>query len=122
MEKNAIEFTAYKDAKGFERSLTLRGDSGTEVIEKMNKAIDAILEKGGTPIAKSFGNKPQYPTKPSGGMCKIHSVEMKLNKNGNPYHSQGVYPNLIYCNGKGFPDDIGKMVDDSFRIEDKGGY
>lgn len=113
-EKKAIAFTSYKRSDGFEISLTFRGDTGTEVLTLLDKAISAIVEKGGTPLSK---NASKYPTKPSGGMCKVHEVEMKLNKNGNPYHSKGVYPDLSFCNGKGFVEksDVKKEVDDSFN-------
>jgi len=115
-EYKAIEFTAYKDSKGFERSLTLRGDSGTEVIEKMDKAITSIMEKGGTPVSKNFTkfNKPEVPTKP----CPIHEVPMKekISKSGEKFysHSKGVYPDLIYCNGKGWPTNLREEVEQSF--------
>lgn len=117
-EAKAVEYTNYKDAKGFERCLTFRGDSGTEVIEKMDKAIEAIIEKGGTPIAKNFSkfNKPEVPTKP----CPKHNVPMKekiSKKDGSKYysHSRGVYPNLEWCNGTGFPGDLRDQVDEAFE-------
>lgn len=51
-EYKALEFTSYKDVNGFERSITLRGDSGIEVIGKMDKAIEYIKSKGGAPLPK----------------------------------------------------------------------
>lgn len=63
-EARAIEFTSYVDDRGFERHLTLRGMSGTEVMGKLDLAITYILENGGRPLVKPQGygkNAPQMP-------------------------------------------------------------
>lgn len=112
-EAKAVCFTNYKRTDGFEISLTFRGDSGTEVLNNMDKALESLKEKGATPVAKSF-SRPQVPTK----SCPTHSVDMKekVNKQGEKFfsHSRGTYPNLEYCNGQGFPGELRTKVDNSF--------
>ena len=111
-----VMFTAYKRSDGFEVSLTFRGSSIENVAKNMDSAIKSILEKGGTPIAKNSFNKPQVPTKP----CPKHNQPMKERpgKNGKPNywsHNRGVYPNLEWCSGGGFPGELGQEVDEVFE-------
>lgn len=42
----------------------------------------------------------------NGLFCDYHKVEMRLNKNGNPYHRDANKPEgSQFCNGQGFPDE-----------------
>lgn len=105
-EAPVVMWTNYKRSDGFEVSLTLRGADISIVATRLNEAIVRIREVGGTPISRSNGfAKPQVPTKP----CPKHQVDMKekTNKQGEKFysHSRGVYPNLEWCNGKGFADE-----------------
>lgn len=72
-EARAIEFTSYTDDRGFERHITIRGMSGTEVMGKMDLAITYILENGGKPLVKPQGYGKNGSTKPvetvSGRVC-----------------------------------------------------
>ena len=119
-EYKAIAFTAYKRTDGFEISLTFRGDSGTEVLALMDKALDSVKEKGGTPVSKSFSKFPpkvEVPTKP----CPKHNQPMRerQGKDGKPNywsHNKGIYPSLEWCSGSGFPGDL------KDEVEESGGY
>ena len=62
-EAHAVAFTNFKRTDGFEVSITLRGDTGTEVLERLGKAIDKIKEDGGTPVSRSYGVKQGYVKK-----------------------------------------------------------
>ena len=59
-EAPVIMFTNYKRPDGFEVSLTLRGTELAKVAGDLDKAIKAIMEKGGTPVSRQ---KPQYAPK-----------------------------------------------------------
>lgn len=113
-EANAVMFTNYKRTDGFEVSFTLRNGSGKDLMGKFDKAIEEIKLAGGTPLSfKSGGGfpaKPAAPTKP----CEFHQGQMlkqKILQDGKELwsHSRGVYPNLQYCNGIGFPDERGQV-------------
>jgi hypothetical protein len=120
-EKKVIVFTAYKRIDWFEVSLTIRGDVISDVISDLNKAIEAIKEKGGTPVAKSsfskFPPKPDVPTKP----CPVHPeapMKERQGKDGKPNywsHAKGIYPDLVWCSGKGYSDELLKEVEKSFE-------
>lgn len=111
-EAPAVAFFAYKRTDGFEVSLTLRDESGKTVLERIEGAIMQIKNAGGVPVAKyqrrSFPDRPVAPTKP----CPYPghnglSLKEKILKDGTKLwsHSKGVYPNLTWCNGKGYPDE-----------------
>ncbi len=108
-EAPVIMFTNYKRSDGFEVSLTLRGTDLSEVATLLDTSIKNIISKGGTPVSRGggFPSRPQAPTKP----CPTHPDQMlkekKLQSGDTLWsHSKGVYPNLIYCNGKGFKDEL----------------
>jgi hypothetical protein len=110
-EKDAVVFTTFKSKTGFVINATQRGDSLAEAYVKLG---EFIKDMEGVPYEKSFSK----PISASGGLCKVHEVEMKLNKNGKPYHSEGKYPDLKFCNGKGFPTDIADEVNEAFEKND----
>jgi len=109
-EAAAVIFTNYKRTDGFEVSFTLRGDSGSDLMGKFDKAIEAIKASGGTPLPfKSQGGgfaKPAPVTK----SCPVHPemmmTEKVSKKTGKPYfsHSRGTFPNSESCFGKGWPE------------------
>lgn len=121
-EAPIIMFTNYKRTDGFEVSLTLRGDDLRKVATDLDTAIKAISEKGGLPIAKNFSKFPakaEVPTKP----CPKHNQPMRerQGKDGKPNyfsHNRGVYPNLEWCSGSGFPGDLKQEVEESFDTDD----
>lgn len=60
-EANAVAFFSFKRTDGFEVSLTLRGDSGKDLLTKINAAIDLVKKDGATPVVKGFPKKEQKP-------------------------------------------------------------
>lgn len=113
--------TRYVTPEGFECQLTLRGESGQEVLEKANAAITYLLSNGCTPSMRSFSNqsKPasngassksqEYdttdtPTNGNNGhheinWCPIHQVQMKRwEKNGRTWYSHKAGDE--WCTGK----------------------
>lgn len=72
-EAPAIAFTNFKRIDGFEVSITLRGENGTTVLEKLGLAIEQIKKEGGTPVVRNSGGKREWPVKPveyvEGRMC-----------------------------------------------------
>ena len=71
-EAHAVAFTNFKRTDGFEVSITLRGNNGTEVLERLGKAIDQIKLDGGIPISRSaqkgFSKPLEYV---EGKLCPI---------------------------------------------------
>lgn len=103
-EAPAIVFTNFKRPDGFEVSLTLRGESGIELLAKMDKAIDLLKEKGCTPVTR-YSPSPSKMAQIETKDCPVHNVPMKNPKGKGFYHSRGVYPDMEYCSGKGFPEE-----------------
>jgi hypothetical protein len=112
--------TRYVDPNGFECQITLRGDSGSELLEKATNAINYLLKNGCTPYvfyrngsrqvdSKSETDK-KYSTQSNGSngsngtnsnpaWCPIHQCEMKRwDKNGRVWYSHKVDGH--WCNGK----------------------
>src|SRR3990172_8731449 len=86
--------TRYLTPEGFECQLSLRGESGQEVLEKANAAIAYLLSNGCSPVANPYsnygkasasapknenGNNHASPSNGGnhGSWCPIHNVEMK---------------------------------------------
>lgn len=112
----------FKSKNGYEWLFTIRKTSGSELLQAIEKLELELIAKEAQPLAQSFGAgaRPQVvvPTKP----CPKHNVPMKerIRKDtGEKHfsHSRGVYPNLEWCNGGGFPDEI-KTVQ---QYEESGG-
>ena len=100
--------TRYIDPNGFECQITLRGENGSELLEKTANAITYLLELGcvpytyyrsvprGTEPQKSNGNNGH---KEDGAWCPIHECEMKRwEKEGRIWFSHKV--NGSWCSGK----------------------
>jgi hypothetical protein len=103
--------TRYVDPNGFECQITLRGESGSELLEKANNAINYLLKNGCTPYTfnrnatRQVGNKPEenkLDTEKNNGnpaWCPIHQCEMKKwDKNGRVWYSHKV--DGEWCSGK----------------------
>jgi hypothetical protein len=107
--------TRYVDPNGFECQITLRGETGSELLEKAALAISYLLNNGCTPYVfyrnathqmenKSNGDKKdELQTngngKNNGSWCPIHQCEMKKwDKDGHVWYSHKV--NGEWCNGK----------------------
>ena len=98
--------TRYISPEGFSCQITLRGETGSDVLTRAQAAISWLLEKGcqpnsnGTYETKEFKhqdkdtNQNQNP-----GWCPIHQTEMKRwEKNGRVWFSHKV--NGEWCSGK----------------------
>ena len=105
--------TRYVDPNGFECQITLRGESGSELLEKAASAINYLLEHGCTPYvyyrngARQVDNKPveakneerQIEREDDPAWCPIHQCEMKKwDKNGRVWYSHKV--DGKWCSGK----------------------
>lgn len=101
--KDSGLWTEVKTETGFILNVNLRRDTLDECMKDLKTFI---LANKCQPYERYSKSASTFATKPSGGMCSKHQVEMKLNKNGKPYHSKGTYPDLTYCNGRGFPEDF----------------
>jgi len=79
--------TRYITPEGFECQLTLRGESGQEVLDKANAAIAHLLSNGCSPVINRYASNSKAsasnPENGNGGSsngnswCPIHNVEMK---------------------------------------------
>ena len=105
--------TRYVTPEGFECQITLRADTGQEVLEKAQGAIAFLLKSGCAPCwnGKHINHEqPQYTdqvTVPDGngnngherGWCPIHQSEMKRwDKDGRTWYSHKVGDQ--WCSGK----------------------
>lgn len=69
-EAGAVAFFAYKRPDGFEISLTLRDESGTAVLNRINTAVEKVKAEGGLPVAKnSWGRKERQLDYIEGRVC-----------------------------------------------------
>jgi hypothetical protein len=103
--------TRYLDPSGFECRLTLRGETGHELLERAQGAITFLLNNGCTPCPKNGFHASEghtaassQPSNGSGngqgsGWCPIHNCQMKKwEKDGRVWFSHQV--NGEWCTGK----------------------
>jgi hypothetical protein len=105
--------TKYINAHGFECQLTLRSDSGADLLKKADAAIQYLVNSGCAPlVVKPYQNgnghapepKATEPPKLADGTvdptwCPIHSIAMKRHeKDGRVWYSHKVGEE--YCRGK----------------------
>jgi hypothetical protein len=116
--------TRYITASGFVCQITLRADSGKELLEKANAAMNFLTESGCKPYDNSFikpkyngnGHKPQNngsgsstattsqpadspSTNAEAHVCPIHNVEMKRwERDGRTWYSHKT--DSGWCTGK----------------------
>ena len=111
--------TRYLDPNGFECQITLRGESGSELLEKAASAIAYLLKNGCIPYVyrsnvgrKDNGASETQDTKtanengngkngsnPNPAWCPIHQCEMKRwDKEGRVWYSHKV--DGKWCSGK----------------------
>jgi hypothetical protein len=105
--------TRYVDPNGFECQITLRGESGSELLEKAATAINYLLKNGCTPYtyyrngARQVESKPDESkkgevnnnSKDNPAWCPIHQCEMRRwDKNGRVWYSHKV--DGEWCCGK----------------------
>ena len=91
----------YIHPSGFECQITLRGDTGSELLEKAQNAIDYLLEHDCQPYTYSRNG---YTNSTNGNQdkaswCPIHKVNMrKWEKDGKVWYSHKV--DGEWCSGK----------------------
>jgi hypothetical protein len=109
--------TRYVDSNGFECQITLRGETGSELLEKAASAINYLLKNGcipyvfyrngSRPIENKSGESRKEEGKENGkdngkdnpAWCPIHQCEMKRwDKGGRVWYSHKV--DGEWCNGK----------------------
>jgi hypothetical protein len=103
--------TRYITPYGFTCQLTLRADTGSELLQRAESAISFLRQEGCIPFfgyTKDGGNH-ESPTKENNAenhsasdisWCPIHEVEMKKwSKNGKLWHSHKTDEGS-WCNGK----------------------
>lgn len=105
--------TRYITPEGFECQITLRGENGTELLEKAGKAIVYLLSNTCTPYtyyrngSRQVESKPEESKKEEGksngkddpAWCPIHQCEMRRwDKNGRIWYSHKV--DGKWCSGK----------------------
>lgn len=105
--------TRYVDPNGFECQITLRAETGSELLEKAANAISYLLKNGCTPYVYYRSGSRHVETKSNGVMkdvsegngkdnhawCPIHQCEMKRwEKDGRVWFSHKV--NGEWCSGK----------------------
>ena len=105
--------TRYVDPNGFECQITLRGETGSDLLEKAANAINYLLKNGCTPFVYYRNGSRQTESKPAEGekedvksdgkdnpaWCPIHQCEMKRwDKNGRVWYSHKV--DGEWCGGK----------------------
>ena len=102
--------TRYISPEGFECQLTLRAETGQELLEKITGAISHLLNNGCQPYSYRGGYPKNHPTKKSTGngsqqvdnpgWCPIHQTEMKhWERDGKSWHSHNIDGD--WCYGKG---------------------
>jgi hypothetical protein len=105
--------TRYIDPNGFECQITLRGDSGSELLEKATNAINYLLKNGCTPFVyyRNGSRQPKNKVEESKkediqsngtdnpAWCPIHQCEMKRwDKDGRVWYSHKA--DGEWCRGK----------------------
>ena len=105
--------TKYVDPNGFECQITLRGETGSDLLEKAANAINYLLKNGCTPYTyyrngsqkvaskteeiKTEAAKPDDKDNPA--WCPIHECEMKRwDKDGRVWYSHKA--DGEWCRGK----------------------
>ena len=84
--------TSFVSPEGFTCRLTLRGETGKDLLEKASTAISFLLEHGCKP---EKSNSQKGETK----LCPIHQVDMKhFEKNGKSWFSHKL-DDGSWCNG-----------------------
>jgi len=87
--------TSYITSDGFVCRITLRGETGKDLLEKADVAIAFLLEHGFQP-ERSHPNPRQREVK----LCPIHQAEMKkFEKNNKSWFSHKLADGS-WCNGK----------------------
>ena len=107
--------TRYVTPAGFICQITLRGDSGKDLLERANVALNWLMENNFLPCENTYklkfngkksdssnkSNSPSSdPSDPAASLCPIHNCEMRrFEKNGRVWFSHKT-DDGGWCNGK----------------------
>ena len=102
-EAQAVWFIRYATPQGFEECLTLRGDSGLELLDKAAAARKRLVDQGATPINRNNNHRSDQAGQKR--VCPIHHVEMRARtKHGETWFShKAVDPDTgenYWCRGE----------------------
>ena len=96
LEAGASWNTKYSTPTGFMCQLTLRSDSGLELLEKADAALSFLLEKGYSPSDNNNNHHPAGDTQ----TCPIHKCKMRrYEKEGRSWFSHRLEDGS-WCRGK----------------------
>lgn len=94
LEAGASWNTKFVTSSGFTCQLTLRSDSGLELLEKADAALSFLLEKGYSPDSNNHHSTGDIQT------CPIHKCSMrKYEKDGRSWYSHHLDDGR-WCRGK----------------------
>lgn len=92
--------TLYVTQDGYRCQLTLRGETGQEVLEKAQAALEYLAERGSKP--QNYNHRYTYKNGRNGSdtpICPIHQTEMRRwEKDGKVWYSHKV--DGQWCKGK----------------------
>jgi hypothetical protein len=91
--------------KGYDSMLTLRGESGAEVLPKLEAAITWLSDHGACGLISFGGNGTEGGNEPEAKVCPIHHVQMRRReKHGDVWWShKAINPETgeeYWCRGK----------------------
>jgi hypothetical protein len=87
----------YSTPEGFSCQLTLRGENGSELLEKAGIALAFLLEHGYRP---EQNQRTSHNHSGDGKQCPIHQCEMKrYEKDGRSWYSHKL-ENGLWCRGR----------------------
>ena len=97
--------TRYVTEDGYTCQLTLRAESGKDLLERANSALDYLREQGCIPFyGYSRGNGNQHNDNSANGnsnnMCPIHNVELHVGHGGQIARGAGSHVQLMAKEGK----------------------
>jgi hypothetical protein len=95
--------TLYLSPEGYVCQLTLRADTGAELLEKAKHAMAHLQQHGckpyGSPRVKADGKNNESVDRDDAAWCPIHECEMKRwEKDGRTWYSRKI--NGEWCRGK----------------------
>lgn len=85
---------------GFDTMLTLRAETGQDVLRKLQGAMNALAEMGATPTNGHSANGKTASNGDEPQMCPIHGVVMQRHEKGSQTWYSHKTPDGSWCRGK----------------------